>query len=126
MTNVTHDRIPLAALEHGTPFADRHVGPMPAELARMLDVIGVGSLEELGQNAVPEGIRERDLQLALPEPATEAEALDELRQLAQRCRPHAEMIGLGYYGTITPPVIRRNVLENPAWYTAYTPSQPEI
>lgn len=126
MTDVTNDRIPLAALEHGTPFADRHVGPMPAELARMLDVIGVGSLEELGNAAVPPGIRERDLHLALPEPATEAEALGELSELADRCRPHTEMIGLGYYPTITPPVIRRNVLENPAWYTAYTPYQPEI
>ncbi|CAM03113.1 glycine dehydrogenase [Saccharopolyspora erythraea NRRL 2338] len=126
MTDVTHDRIPLAALEHGTPFADRHVGPAPAELAHMLDVIGVGSLEELGQSAVPEGIRERDLHLALPEPATEAQALAELRELAGRCRPHAEMIGLGYYGTVTPPVILRNVLESPAWYTAYTPYQPEI
>ncbi|MDR7300123.1 aminomethyl-transferring glycine dehydrogenase [Haloactinomyces albus] len=126
MTDVTNDRIPLAALEHGTPFADRHVGPMPAELARMLDVIGVGSLEELGEHAVPAGIRERDLRMALPEPATEAESLDELRELAQRCHPHTEMIGLGYYPTITPPVIRRNVIENPAWYTAYTPYQPEI
>lgn len=126
MTDVTQDRIPLAALEHGTPFADRHVGPMPAELAHMLDVIGVGSLEELGQNAVPDTIREGDLQLALPGPATESEALAELRELARRCRPHAEMIGLGYYGTVTPPVILRNVLESPAWYTAYTPYQPEI
>ncbi|MEU6132722.1 aminomethyl-transferring glycine dehydrogenase [Saccharopolyspora sp. NPDC047091] len=122
----TEDRIPLAALEHGTPFADRHVGPLPAELARMLDVIGVGSLEELGQAAVPDGIRERDLQLALPEPATEAEALRQLRDLARLNSPHTEMIGLGYYPTITPPVIRRNVLESPAWYTAYTPYQPEI
>lgn len=126
MTDVTNDRIPLAALEHGTPFADRHVGPMPAELARMLDVVGVGSLEELGQHAVPSGIRERDLRMALPEPATETESLEELRALADRCRPHTEMIGLGYHPTITPPVIRRNVLENPAWYTAYTPYQPEI
>ena len=126
MTDATHDRIPLAALEHGRPFADRHVGPMPAELARMLDVIGVGSLEELGQKAVPDTIREGDLQLALPEPATETEALAELRELAGRCSPHTEMIGLGYYGTVTPPVILRNVLESPAWYTAYTPYQPEI
>ncbi|MDA3645258.1 aminomethyl-transferring glycine dehydrogenase [Saccharopolyspora indica] len=123
---MTDDRIPLAALEHGTPFADRHVGPAPAELARMLDVIGVGSLEELGRSAVPEAIREDDLRLALPEPATESAALAELRELARRCHPHTEMIGLGYYGTTTPPVILRNVLENPAWYTAYTPYQPEI
>ena len=97
MTDVTHDRIPLAALEQGTPFADRHVGPAPAELARMLDVIGVGSLEELGQAAVPEGIRERDLHMALPEPATESEALAELRERARRNTPHTEMIGLGYH-----------------------------
>ncbi|MGW1678149.1 aminomethyl-transferring glycine dehydrogenase [Saccharopolyspora sp. NPDC002376] len=126
MSDVTHDRIPLAALEHGTPFSDRHVGPSPAELARMLDVIGVGSLEELGRSAVPDAIREDDLRLALPQPATETAALAELRDLARRCHPHTEMIGLGYYGTTTPPVILRNVLENPAWYTAYTPYQPEI
>ncbi|CCH33717.1 aminomethyl-transferring glycine dehydrogenase [Actinosynnema sp. NPDC047251] len=123
---MTQDRIPLAALEHGTPFADRHVGPRPAELARMLDVIGVGSLEELAQRAVPESIRERELVLDLPAPATETEALAELRALAARNRPLKQMIGLGYYGTTTPPVIRRNVLESPAWYTAYTPYQPEI
>ncbi len=126
MTDVTNDRIPLAALEHGTPFADRHVGPRPAELAGILDVIGVGSMEELGQRAVPEGIRERDLQLSLPEPATEAQALAELRALADRNKQYVSMIGLGYYGTVTPPVILRNVLESPAWYTAYTPYQPEI
>jgi len=123
---MTQDRIPLAALEHGTPFADRHVGPRPAELARILDVIGVGSLEELAQRAVPPSIREGDLVLDLPDPATETEALAELRELASRNRPMTQMIGLGYYGTITPPVIRRNVLESPAWYTAYTPYQPEI
>jgi glycine dehydrogenase len=111
---MTKDRIPLAALEHGVPFADRHVGPRPAELARMLDVIGVGSLEELAQRAVPDEIRDRDAGMA------------ELRALAARDRPMTQMIGLGYYGTVTPPVIRRNVLENPAWYTAYTPYQPEI
>ncbi|KEI44007.1 aminomethyl-transferring glycine dehydrogenase [Saccharopolyspora rectivirgula] len=126
MTDVRHDRAPLAALENGNPFVDRHIGPAPAELARMLDVIGVGSLEELADKAVPEGIRERSLQLALPEPVSEARVLEELRELARRCRPHTEMIGLGYYETVTPPVIRRNILENPAWYTAYTPYQPEI
>ncbi|QGK69854.1 aminomethyl-transferring glycine dehydrogenase [Allosaccharopolyspora coralli] len=126
MTDVNHDHVPLAALEHGTPFADRHVGPAPAELARMLDVIGVGSLEELGEQAFPKGIREQDLRMALPDPATESEALDELRALAEQCTTNVEMIGLGYHGTVTPPVIRRNVVESPAWYTAYTPYQPEI
>ncbi|GLZ36781.1 aminomethyl-transferring glycine dehydrogenase [Actinokineospora sp. NBRC 105648] len=123
---MTSDRIPLAALEHGTPFADRHVGPRPAELAKILDVIGVGSLEELAQHAVPESIREGDLAIDLPAPATEVGALAELRALAARNRTLTQMIGLGYHGTVTPPVIRRNVLESPAWYTAYTPYQPEI
>ena len=119
-------RIPLAALEHGTLFADRHVGPRPAELARILDVIGVGSLEELAQRAVPESIRDGELAIELPAPATEQGSLAELRELAGRNRTLTQMIGLGYYGTVTPPVIRRNVLESPAWYTAYTPYQPEI
>src|SRR4051812_42310812 len=123
---MSQDRIPLAALEHGTPFADRHVGPRPAELARILDVIGVGSLEELAQHAVPSSIHERDLVLDLPAPATETEALAELRELASQNRPMTQMIGLGYYDTVTPGVILRNVLESPAWYTAYTPYQPEI
>ncbi|WP_436496574.1 aminomethyl-transferring glycine dehydrogenase [Actinokineospora sp. HUAS TT18] len=119
-------RIPLAALEHGTLFADRHVGPRPAELARILDVVGVGSLEELAQRAVPESIRDGELAIDLPAPATEQGSLAELRELASQNRTLTQMIGLGYYGTVTPPVIRRNVLESPAWYTAYTPYQPEI
>ncbi|GAA3433580.1 aminomethyl-transferring glycine dehydrogenase [Kutzneria kofuensis] len=123
---MTTDRIPLAALEHGTPFADRHVGPRAAELGKILDVIGVGSLEELAQRAVPSAIRSDELSLGLPAPATEVEALAELRALADRNRPMVQMIGLGYYGTVTPGVILRNVLESPAWYTAYTPYQPEI
>jgi glycine dehydrogenase len=124
---LTADRIPLAALEHGTSFADRHVGPRPGDLALMLDVIGVSSLDELADRAIPSSIRETASgDTGLPLPATEAEALAELRTLANRNRPMVQMIGLGYHGTITPPVIRRNVLESPAWYTAYTPYQPEI
>nr|WP_042180769.1 aminomethyl-transferring glycine dehydrogenase [Kibdelosporangium sp. MJ126-NF4]CEL14573.1 Glycine dehydrogenase [decarboxylating] (glycine cleavage system P protein) [Kibdelosporangium sp. MJ126-NF4]CTQ88938.1 Glycine dehydrogenase [decarboxylating] (glycine cleavage system P protein) (EC 1.4.4.2) [Kibdelosporangium sp. MJ126-NF4] len=123
---MTQDRISLADLEHGTPFADRHIGPRQAELARILDVVGVDSLDTLAQRAVPDSIREDDLVLDLPPAATEAEALAELRALAARNRPITQMIGLGYYGTLTPPVILRNVLESPAWYTAYTPYQPEI
>jgi len=115
----------LAQIEHGTPFADRHIGPRPDELAPMLEAIGVGSLDELGRRAVPATIAE-DHTPALPPAATEAEALAELRALAARQRQMVQMIGLGYHGTITPPVIRRNVLESPAWYTAYTPYQPEI
>lgn len=123
---MTRDRIPLAALEHGTAFADRHIGPRADELARILEVIGVGSLDEVAERAVPASIREPGLAIQLPAPATESEALAELRGLAARNRPMVQMIGLGYSGTITPPVIRRNVLESPAWYTAYTPYQPEI
>ncbi|WP_020673600.1 aminomethyl-transferring glycine dehydrogenase [Amycolatopsis nigrescens] len=123
------DPLSLAALEQGTPFADRHIGPRQDELTRMLEAIGVGSLDELAQRAVPSSIRETDparLSMGLPAPASEAQALAELRALAAQNRPMVQMIGLGYYGTVTPPVIRRNVLESPAWYTAYTPYQPEI
>jgi len=123
---MSDDRIPLAALEHGMSFADRHIGPRPAELAAMLDVIGVGSLDELADRAIPSSIRDTELTMDIPAPATEAEALAELRALAATNRPMVQMIGLGYHGTTTPPVIRRNVLESPAWYTAYTPYQPEI
>jgi glycine dehydrogenase len=107
------------------PFARRHIGPAPADVAAMLDVVGYGSVDELMDAAIPESIRWRG-RLDLPEAATEAQAIAELRELAGRNRVLAPMIGLGYYGTHTPAVIRRNVLENPAWYTAYTPYQPEI
>jgi glycine dehydrogenase len=121
---------PLAALEHGVPFADRHIGPDAAELARMLDVVGVGSLDELADRAMPTSIRsdpaEWESATAPPPPATESEVLGELRALAGRDTTLVPMLGLGYHGTLTPPVIRRNVLEDPAWYTAYTPYQPEI
>jgi glycine dehydrogenase len=126
---MTQDRIPLAALEDGTQFADRHIGPRAAELARMLDVIGVGSLEELIEQAVPASIRdqhETGRDAGLPAPASEHRSLAELRALADHNEVRTQMIGLGYYGTLTPPVILRNVLESPAWYTAYTPYQPEI
>jgi glycine dehydrogenase len=115
----------LADLERGTPFADRHVGPSADERAKMLAVVGYGSLDELLTAAVPAAIRTHR-PLDLPEPAGEQDVLGELRALAARNRPHVEMIGLGYHDTVTPPVILRNVLENPAWYTAYTPYQPEI
>ncbi|MGH3936221.1 MAG: aminomethyl-transferring glycine dehydrogenase [Pseudonocardiaceae bacterium] len=122
----TPDRRPLLELEHGIPFADRHIGPRPEELARMLATIGVQSLDELAQLALPEILSDPAAVPDLPSPATEAEALAELRERANRCQPRVPMIGMGYHGTVTPPVIRRSVLENPAWYTAYTPYQPEI
>ncbi len=126
----TADRRSLSDLEHGTPFADRHIGPRPAQLARMLDVIGVESLDQLAQLALPAGLLDQaaDPEIAsdLPAAATDVQALAELRERAARCHPRVPMIGMGYHGTVTPPVIRRSVLENPAWYTAYTPYQPEI
>ncbi len=107
------------------PFASRHIGPAPQDVTRMLETIGYGSVEELMDAAIPESIRWHGT-LELPPAATEAQALAELRALVAANRPMVSMIGLGYYGTHTPAVIRRNVLENPAWYTAYTPYQPEI
>ncbi|MEU5949076.1 aminomethyl-transferring glycine dehydrogenase [Micromonospora sp. NPDC047465] len=106
-------------------FAARHIGPDPADERRMLEAVGYGSIEELMDAAIPEVIRWHGT-LDLPEPATEHDALAELRALAARNTVAVSMIGLGYHGTHTPAVIRRNVLENPAWYTAYTPYQPEI
>ena len=114
-----------AAWEEPTPFAERHIGPSPEEQATMLAVVGYGSLDELVADAVPAAIQ-AFADLELPAAATEQEALAELRTLAGRNRVVTSMIGLGYSGTHTPPVIRRNVLESPAWYTAYTPYQPEI
>src|SRR3954468_4851136 len=109
----------------GRTFADRHIGPDSTDVRRMLELIGYSSVEDLMDAAIPEVIRWRGA-LDLPPAASEAEVLAELRALADRNTVAVSMIGLGYYGTHTPSVIRRNVLENPAWYTAYTPSQPEI
>ncbi|KIF70845.1 glycine dehydrogenase [Streptomyces sp. AcH 505] len=122
---MTANRIPLAQLERGTPFEQRHIGPDAGAQAKMLAQVGYGSLDELTAAAVPDVIKSAEA-LRLPDARTEAEVLAELRSLADRNQVLAPMIGLGYYGTFTPPVILRNVMENPAWYTAYTPYQPEI
>ena len=106
-------------------FAQRHIGPTEDDQAQMLKTIGYGSLDELTSAALPADLA-ADRPLSLPEPLTEEQALVELRRLAGRNQVLTSMIGLGYYGTVTPAVIRRNLLENPAWYTAYTPYQPEI
>src|SRR5438105_6336467 len=108
-----------------TEFISRHVGPSPDEQAKMLAVVGYGSRRELVDAAVPAGIRS-DHVLTLPPAVTEEDVLAALRELARHNRPVTSMIGLGYFDTITPAVIRRGVLENPGWYTAYTPYQPEI
>jgi glycine dehydrogenase len=117
------DHRPLAT-PAAAPFADRHIGPSPDEQAKMLAVLGYGSLDDLAAAAVPASIADRTLDL--PDAASEAQALAELRALAGRNTTAVSMIGLGYSDTVTPAVIRRNVLENPGWYTAYTPYQPEI
>jgi glycine cleavage system P protein (glycine dehydrogenase) len=107
-----------------TDFAVRHIGPTQAEQLHMLGSLGYSSLDELTTAALPDGTPRADLHL--PDPLTETGALAELGRMAGRNQLLTSMIGLGYYDTITPAVIRRNVLENPAWYTAYTPYQPEI
>ncbi|MGW4822017.1 aminomethyl-transferring glycine dehydrogenase [Streptomyces sp. NPDC004227] len=122
---MTAQRIPLSELEQGIPFEQRHIGPDQEAWAKMLAQVGYGSLDELTAAAVPDVIKNADA-LDLPGARTEAEVLAELRSLADRNQVLGSMIGLGYYGTFTPPVILRNVMENPAWYTAYTPYQPEI
>ena len=107
------------------PFADRHIGPGPAEQQAMLDTLGLDSLEALVEKIVPESIRRPD-QMKIAAGLSEPEALQRLQQMADANQLKRSFIGLGFYNTHTPPVIQRNVLENPAWYTAYTPYQAEI
>ena len=105
-------------------FADRHIGPKPADIEKMLATVGVASLDDLMSQAVPASIL--DTTLELPPALTEEAIIERLRQIADRNQVLPSLIGLGYHDTIVPPVIQRNVLENPAWYTAYTSYQPEI
>ena len=115
----------LIDLERSVPFSRRHIGPSPEDQERMLALLGHSSLDDLARAAVPSSIllgSDLDLPGALPE----IDVLAELRELGHRNRVMTTMIGLGYYGTHTPQVVLRKVLENPAWYTAYTPYQPEI
>lgn len=122
-----------SAEHHQLRFVDRHIGPDADAVATMLGVIGVDSLEELAAKALPAGILDAlsSAGLApgldeLPAPASEEQSLAELRALAETNTVAVSMIGQGYFDTLTPAVLRRNILENPAWYTAYTPYQPEI
>ncbi len=115
----------LASLEHHGAFIERHVGPNASEVATMLAVVGQPSLDALTDAIVPASIKS-DAPLALPEAMTEVEALAKIRAIADKNQVFRSFIGQGYYGTHTPNVILRNVLENPAWYTAYTPYQAEI
>ncbi|MES2710773.1 MAG: glycine dehydrogenase (aminomethyl-transferring), partial [Pseudomonadota bacterium] len=116
----------LTLLEDRQEFSRRHIGPSEAEIEAMLKVVGATSLSDLAARTVPAAIMGMDLAV-LPPPLTEAEAIAELRGLAAQNRADIKsLIGQGYHGTHTPPVILRNVLENPGWYTAYTPYQAEI
>ena len=115
----------LAELEENDGFVRRHIGPSESELAAMLHAVGAATLDDVAGKTVPAPIRS-NAALELPPAIDEAAAIAELRGLAAQNRVKKSLIGMGYHGTVTPPVILRNVLENPGWYTAYTPSQAEI
>ena len=108
-------------------FATRHIGPTSADEVAMLKTLGYSDIQSFIRDVVPENIRiATELSQVLDAPRSEVEVIAELRSIASENRVFRSLIGTGYYGTIVPPVIKRNVLENPAWYTAYTPYQPEI
>ncbi|CAB4824381.1 MAG: aminomethyl-transferring glycine dehydrogenase [Actinobacteria bacterium] len=108
-------------------FEDRHIGPSASDEAQMLGVLGYSDIKKFIADVVPENIHiAKQLKDVLDGPKSEVDVIAELRQIASQNQVFTSLIGSGYYGTITPPVIKRNVLENPAWYTAYTPYQPEI
>jgi len=115
----------LADLQNSAEFIARHVGPSDKDQQAMLKVLGCNSLEQLTTEVVPAAITMTE-RLDIVDGCTEAKALAELREIANHNKVFRSFIGQGYYGTITPNVIQRNILENPAWYTAYTPYQPEI
>jgi len=115
----------VASTKAFTTFADRHIGPSPEETAQMLREVGFADLDALVDATVPKNIR-LDRVLELPAAKSENDALAELRVLASQNRIARNFIGAGYSDTITPPVIQRNILENPGWYTAYTPYQAEL
>ncbi len=115
----------LKALEAAGEFVDRHIGPREEEIAEMCAALGKPSLDAVVDAAVPEQIR-TSRPLELPPPLSEAQALARLAEYADQNERYTSLIGMGYYGTVTPPVILRNLLENPGWYTAYTPYQAEV
>ncbi|TAM61684.1 MAG: glycine dehydrogenase (aminomethyl-transferring) [Rhodanobacter sp.] len=122
---MSHKAPTLRELEHHHAFVERHIGPNDAEIMQMLHVIGHDSLDAMTDAIVPASIKS-PAPLALPQAVTEVEALAKIRAIAGRNQVFRSFIGQGYYGTHTPNVILRNLLENPAWYTAYTPYQAEI
>ena len=116
----------LADLHNSAHFAARHIGPSAVETAQMLKAVGATTLDGFMAKVIPDAIRTHAPYPGLPRPRSERQALSDLRQLAERNEVFTSMIGMGYCGTVTPPVIQRNVLENPGWYTAYTPYQAEV
>ena len=117
--------LPLNKLDQHDEFISRHIGPNNTDINSMIGEIGVSSLDELIDKTVPESIRVRE-PLALDESCSEQEALESLQEIAKKNKVNTSYIGMGYYDTLVPSVIKRNVLENPGWYTAYTPYQAEI
>jgi len=115
----------LRTLQQNNEFIARHIGPDQRQIDSMLETLGLRTLQELIDSTVPDSIALRR-PLALGAPMSEAQTLQKLRQIAANNKPRRSFIGLGYYDTVTPNVILRNVLENPGWYTAYTPYQPEV
>jgi glycine dehydrogenase len=125
MTADNDERLTLDDLEVHHDFIRRHIGPGKTQIRQMLSALGYKTVDQLIETAVPPSIR-IDEPLAVPESLSERKTLSALRELADRNTVLTTMIGMGYYGTVTPPVILRNVLENPGWYTAYTPYQAEV
>ncbi|HMA98225.1 MAG TPA: glycine dehydrogenase (aminomethyl-transferring), partial [Wenzhouxiangella sp.] len=125
MSQSDHSASLLTQLQANDEFVGRHIGPSDDEVQLMLDTISSPSLPALIDETMPDSIRQAQ-DLKLPPAVTEAQMLKELRGIAGRNALRHSMIGLGYHPTLTPPVIQRNVLENPGWYTAYTPYQAEI
>jgi len=123
--STTHTRSSLTALEAADDFQRRHIGPGADDTGHMLDAVGAPSLDALIEQTVPGSIL-LDAPLDLPGPVGEAQVLARLAEIASENVAMQSLIGLGYSGTITPPVVLRNIIENPAWYTSYTPYQPEI
>ncbi|MBZ0147424.1 MAG: glycine dehydrogenase (aminomethyl-transferring), partial [Pseudorhodoplanes sp.] len=117
--------VPNAPAADPYDFSRRHIGVTTEDAAAMLQLVGATNLDELIAQTVPASIRQR-APLNGGRALSETEALDKLRDIASKNKVCTSLIGQGYYGTILPPVIQRNILENPAWYTAYTPYQPEI
>src|SRR3954470_17586572 len=121
---MTNQKLEMSA-EEAVSFVPRHIGPSDADVGAMLELLGYDSLDALIDATIPAGIRLKR-PLAIDPGLTEREALDNMRRIAKQNRVFRSYIGLGYAGTLTPPVIQRNILENPGWYTAYTPYQAEI